>query len=202
MSATGAPEFSLIGVGAVQMAKFYGLPSNMGVQTDSKIPDQQASYEKAFAAMAAAAAGADFSDLFIGAIEAFNAFSPIQLIIDDEIASNAIRFAQGIEVSDETLSVDLIDKVGPMGNYLKQMNTMQRFRKEHLAPRLSDRWTRTKWVASGSKDAGARAKERMNELLKEHTPEPLDPGVRKKLDALIREYTGSWGIEFLEKHVW
>lgn len=202
MSATGAPEFSLIGVGAVQLAKFYDLPSNMGVQTDSKIPDQQASYEKAFAAMAAASAGADFSDLFIGAIEAFNAYSPVQLIIDDEIASDAIRFAQGIEVNEETLSVGIIHKVGPMGNYLKQMNTMQRFKKEHLAPMLSDRWTRTRWVSSGSKDAGTRAKERMNELLANHSPEPLEPEVRKNLDALIREYTGSWGIEFLEKRVW
>lgn len=202
MAATGSPEFSLIGVGAVQLAKFYDLPSNMGVQSDSKTSDAQAAYEKAFSALAAASAGADFSDLFYGAIEAFNTYSPIQLIIDDEIASNALRFAQGVEVNDETMAVDLINKVGPMGSFLKQKDTMLRFRREHLQPKLSDRWTRTKWFGSGSKDASARATERMREILATHEPEPLEPEARQNLDVLIKEYTKSWGIEKLEKRCW
>ena len=46
IAATGAPEFSLLGVGSVQVAKFYGLPSDMGVQSDSKTVDAQTTYEK------------------------------------------------------------------------------------------------------------------------------------------------------------
>jgi trimethylamine--corrinoid protein Co-methyltransferase len=199
MAATGAPEFSLIGVGAVQLAKYYRLPSNMGVQSDSKAVDEQAAYEKAFAALAAASAGADFSDLFIGSTEAFNSFSPVQLIIDDEIASNALRFAEGIEVSEDTLSADVIAKVGPMGNYLKQKDTMVKFRKEHLMPKLSDRWTRTKWNEMGSKDAKKRAKERMMELLNSHHPEPLETEARKNIDSLVREYSKSFGADALER---
>jgi trimethylamine--corrinoid protein Co-methyltransferase len=199
MSATGAPEFSLIGVGAVQLAKYYDLPSNMGVQSDSKAVDEQAAYEKAFAALAAASAGADFSDLFIGSTEAFNTYSPVQLVIDDEIASNVLRFAEGIEVNEATLSVDVIAKAGPMGSYLKQKDTMVRFRKEHLKPTLSDRWTRTKWEEMGQKDAKKRAKERMVELLNSHHPEPLEIEVRKKIDNLIREYSKGFGAEALER---
>ena len=199
MSATGSPEFSLIGVGAVQLAKFYGLPSNMGVQSDSKTVDAQTAYEKAFAALAAASAGADFSDLFIGSTEAFNTYSPVQLMIDDEIASNALRFSKGIEVNEETLSVDVIAKVGPMGNYLKQKDTLLRFRKEHLAPKLSDRWTRTKWQEAGSKDTKKRAKERMVELLNSHHPEPLETEIKKNIDSLIKEYSKSYGADALEK---
>ncbi len=199
MSATGSPEFSLMGVGAVQLAKYYRLPSNMGVQSDSKAVDEQAAYEKAFAALAAASAGADFSDLFIGSTEAFNTFSPVQLIIDDEIASNALRFAEGIEVNENTLSVDVIAKAGPMGNYLKQKDTMIKFRKEHLKPILSDRWTRTKWDEMGSKDAKRRAKERMMELLNSHHPEPLETEARKNIDSLVREYSKSFGADALER---
>ncbi len=198
MSAAGAPEFSLIGVGAVQLAKYYDLPSNMGVQSDSKAVDEQAAYEKAFAALAAAAAGADFSDLFIGSTEAFNTYSPVQLVIDDEIASNALRFANGIEVNDETLSVETMAKVGPMGNYLKQRDTMLRFRKEHLAPKISDRWTRSKWDQSGSKGAKERAKERMQEILRSHVPEPLEPEVRKSINALLAEHAKGYTVEALE----
>lgn len=199
MSATGAPEFSLIGVGAIQLAKYYGLPSNMGVQSDSKAVDAQAAYEKAFAALAAAAAGADFCDLFLGSTEAFNTYSPVQLVIDDEIASNALRFAEGIEVSDDTLSVELIDKTGPMGSYLKQKETMQQFKREHLVPRLSDRWSRARWEAAGSKDAKRRAKERVVELLSSHHPEPLETEVKKNIDDILREYSKSYGADALVK---
>jgi len=200
ISVTGSPEFSLIGVGAIQMAKYYRLPSNMGIQSDSKTVDAQTAYEKAFAALAAVSAGADFCDLFIGSTEAFNSWSPVQALIDDEIATNALRFAQGIEVNDETLSVEVINRVGPMGSYLKQMNTMQRFRKEHSRGVTTDRNTRTAWVAAGSKDAKKRAKDRMVELLNSHTPEPLETEVRKNIDSLIREYTKTYGADSLEKH--
>jgi len=199
MSAVGAPEFSLIGVGAVQLAKYYDLPSNMGVQSDSKAVDEQAAYEKAFAALAAAAAGADFADLFIGSTEAFNTFSPVQLVIDEQIAANALRFQQGIEVNEKTLSIASITKAGPMGNFLKQMDTLVAFKKEHLKPVLSDRWTRQKWDSEGSKDAKKRAKERMMELLNSHTPVPLETEVRKNIDSLVKEYSKSWGADALEK---
>jgi trimethylamine--corrinoid protein Co-methyltransferase len=171
----------------------------MGVQSDSKTVDAQTAYEKSFAALAAASAGADFSDLFIGSTEAFNTYSPVQLMIDDEIASNALRFSKGIEVNEETLSVDVIAKVGPMGNYLKQKDTLLRFRKEHLAPKLSDRWTRTKWRETGSKDTKKRAKERMVEILNSHHPEPLETEVKKNIDSLIKEYSKSYGADALEK---
>ena len=199
IAATGSPEFSLIGAGAIQLGKFYGLPTNMGVQSDSKTVDAQLSYEKSFSALAAIAAGADFSDLFLGSTEAFDVYSPIQLIIDSEIASNALRFAQGIEVNEQTLSVDVISKTGPMGSFLKHKDTMMRFRKEHLASKLSDRLTREKWNSSGSKDMKKRAKERMIELLNSHTPEPLETEVRKNIDSLLKEYSKSYGADALEK---
>jgi trimethylamine--corrinoid protein Co-methyltransferase len=199
IASTGSPEFSLIGVGAVQMAKYYGLPSNMGVQSDSKIVDSQTSYEKAQAAMMAIMSGADFSDLFLGSTEAFNAYSPVQAVIDDEISMNAMRIARGIEVNEETLAVSVIAKTGPMGNYLKQIETMKQFRKEHLVPKLSDRSTRQQWVAAGSKDVKRRAKERMVELLNSHTPEPLETEIKKNIDNLIHEYSKSFGADALEK---
>jgi trimethylamine--corrinoid protein Co-methyltransferase len=171
----------------------------MGVQSDSKVSDEQTAYEKAFSALTAIAAGADFSDLFFGSTNAFEIFSPIQAVIDDEIASNAMRIAQGIEVNDETLSVDVMAKVGPMGSYLKHMDTLRRFRKEHLVPKLTDRLPTEKWQENGSKDARLRAKERLMELLNSHSPEPLETEARKNLDSLLQEYSKAFGADALEK---
>jgi trimethylamine:corrinoid methyltransferase-like protein len=57
-------------------------------------------------------------------------------------------------------------------------------------------------MSSGAKDANARAKDRMKDILATHTPEPLEPEARKNLDSLIKEYTRSWGIERLEERCW
>jgi trimethylamine--corrinoid protein Co-methyltransferase len=199
IAATGSPEFSLLGLGAVQMAKFYRLPSNMGSQSDSKTADEQTTYEKAFAALVAIAGGADFIDLFIGSTNAFELFSPIQAVIDDEIASSAMRIAEGIKVNEETLSVDVMAKVGPMGSYLKHMDTLRRFRTEHMIPKLADRLSTEKWIENGSKDARRRARERLLELLNSHTPEPLETEARKNIDSLLQEYSKAFGADALEK---
>ncbi len=199
IAATGSPEFSLIGVGAVQLAKYYHLPSNMGVQSDSKTVDEQTTYEKTIAATMATLSGADFSELFLGSTEAFNAFSPIQLVIDDEIVSNVSRIAEGIEVNDETLSVDVIAKTGPMGNYLKQMDTLKQFRREHHQARLSDRRTRQQWSADKSPDTKERAAARMKHLLESHVPEPLGPDARRGFDLLIGEFTKDYTVDSLER---
>jgi trimethylamine--corrinoid protein Co-methyltransferase len=66
-------------------------------------------------------------------------------------------------------------------------------------PKLSDRWTRTKWNEMGSKDAKKRAKERMTELLNSHHPEPLETEARKNIDSLVREYSKSFGADALER---
>ncbi len=197
IASTGSPEFSLIGVGSVQMAKFYGLPSDVGSQSDSKTVDAQTSYEKMQAALMATMSGADFGELFLGSTETFNAFSLVQLMIDDEIASYVRRISDGIEVNEETLSVDVIAKTGPLGNYLKHPRTMKQFKREHSQPKLSDRATRRHWTEAGAKDVKERARERASDLLRSHVPDPLEPEVKKSLNALIREYTKDYDVDTL-----
>jgi trimethylamine--corrinoid protein Co-methyltransferase len=197
IASTGSPEFSLIGVGSVQMAKFYRLPSDVGAQSDSKIVDAQTSYEKMQSALMATMSGADFADLFLGSTETFNAFSLVQLMIDDEIASYVQRISSGIEVNEETLSVDVIAKTGPLGNYLKHSRTIKQFRREHSQAKLSDRSTRRRWTAIGAKDIKERARERAAALLRSHVPDPLEPDIKKRLNGLIREYTKDYDVDKL-----
>ncbi len=199
ISVTGAPEFSLIGAASVQMAKFYGMPSDVGSQSDSKLSDAQNSYEKTQAALMAVLSGADMADLFLGSSNAFYVCSPVQLMIDDEIASNVQRIAEGIEVNEETLSVDVIAKIGPGGNFLRHPRTLSQFKREHSQAVLSDRSTRQQWLASGSKDTSRRAKERIKEILKSHTPDPLEPEMMKDLDVLIREHTKDYSAAGIAK---
>jgi trimethylamine--corrinoid protein Co-methyltransferase len=186
-SSTGSPEVGLLGAAVVQLAKYYGMPCSVGAQCNAKVPDAQASYEKMMSLMMAVMAGADLVDLFAGTIESFRTASYEQLVIDNELAGMALRCAEGIEVNAETMAKDVIDRVGPGGNYLADRHTSEWFRKEHYYSKLSDRRTRVDWENSGSKNIREQARDRAKEILASHEPEPIDPTIWREIELIIKD---------------
>ena len=58
-------------------------------------------------------------------------FDAVKAILDDDIAGMAGRFLEGVEVSDETMAVDLINRVGPIpGMFLDKAHTRKWYKKE------------------------------------------------------------------------
>lgn len=186
IASVGCPEQGLISAAAVQIARHYGIPCSVGAESDSKVPDAQASYEKAMSLMMGVRAGADLMDLFMGSTETYNTTSFEQMIIDNEMAGMVLRSSKGIEVNDETLAIDVIDRVGPGGNYLADKHTLHWFKKERYDPKLSSRQTRNVWEKLGSKDIREKAREQAKKILAEHEPEPVDKTVWKKIETIIK----------------
>jgi trimethylamine--corrinoid protein Co-methyltransferase len=104
------------------------------------------------------------------------------LVLDDELCGAALRTAQGIEVSEDTLALDLISRIGPGGHYLAETHTVEHFRKEHFIPRLLVRDPYDAWKDSGEKSALELAKARARKILAEHQPRQLDPAVSDELE--------------------
>jgi trimethylamine--corrinoid protein Co-methyltransferase len=88
-----------------------------------------------------------------------------------------------LKVSEETLALDLIYKVGHQGDFLSTEHTMRHLR-EDWYPKLFDRNNFEGWQSDGGKDLRKRAKERIEQILAEHQPEPLPVGVQAKIDAI------------------
>jgi trimethylamine--corrinoid protein Co-methyltransferase len=187
VSSTGSPEVGLLGVAAAQIARYYGIPSDVGAQSNAKVPDAQASYEKTMSLIMAVMAGADLIDLFAGSMESYRTTSFEQMVIDNELAGRALRCAEGIEVTAETIAKDVIDRVGPGGHYLADKHTLDWFKKEHYRPMISDRKTRADWEKSGSKDIREEARNRAKEILASHEPEPVDPTVWREIEKIIKD---------------
>lgn len=187
-AAVGGPEFGLLSAASVQVAHFYDLPCSVGGQSDAKIHDAQAAFEKGTSLLASMLSGADLVDLYFGSYEGFNATSPEQVIIDHEMAGYAHRYARGIEVDESSLSVDLIAAVGPGGSFLKDprslRDTMSRMRTEWYLPGLFDR-TAAK-PAESRKTVLETAHETAVAILRDHIPTPLDPGLLKEANAILR----------------
>ena len=183
-----APEEGLIAAASAQIAHYYGLPCMTGIGLDSKIPDQQAGYERGINFLTHALGGTNLYVDATGALEQERLCSYEQVVIDNEILQMVYRILKGIKVTDETLAVDVIEKVGPLGtHFLSQEHTRKYMRKEFWFPDLTDRNRWKAWEKMGAKDIRERAREKAKKILKEHWPKPLPKDIEKDLDRAARE---------------
>ena len=152
--------------------------------SDSKAVDQQAAAEAALTLMVDVIGGGNIvHDL--GYLESGLTGSLVQLTICDEILNWLAHFVQGVEVNDETLALDLIDEVGPDGQFMDSDHTYEHFR-ERWYPDLFDRNNHDGWLAQGGKTLAERATDRVGEILETHKPEPLPDDMVQRLRAIVR----------------
>jgi trimethylamine--corrinoid protein Co-methyltransferase len=170
--------------GRAELTHFYGLPVfGLAGASDSKLPDQQAAAEAALSMLLEALYGVHLIH-DVGYLESGKCYSFEQLVICDEIINYIRRFMQGLEVNEETLALDLIHEVGHSGGFLGTKHTRTHF-KEDWYPELFDRDSFDGWKAAGGKTLRQGAKERIEEILASHEPEPLAPDIQKRLDEII-----------------
>jgi trimethylamine--corrinoid protein Co-methyltransferase len=169
---------------AADLAHFLGLPIfAIAGCSDSKAMDQQAGIEAALTLIIEALDGGNIvHDL--GYLESGLTGSLAQLAICDEIVGWLEHFVRGLEINDETLALDLIDEVGPDGQFLDSEHTLEHFR-ELWYPNLFDRNNFDGWMAGGGKTLNERAAERVEAILAEHKPEPLPDDVAKAVHAIV-----------------
>lgn len=184
---TGAIERQMLNAAISQMAHYIRIPNyNIGGTTDSKLPDIQAGYEKAFGICLTALAGSNYIHHAAGRIKDGVAYE--QYVIDNEIIGMAKRILRGIVVNDKTLAFEEIKGVGAGGSYLVTQHTADFFRKEIYLTTISDRNLRDAWEKLGSLDGRERARIEAKRILQDHTslkiPNQLDKEIRRKFEIL------------------
>jgi trimethylamine--corrinoid protein Co-methyltransferase len=185
--AKGAVEAGLFNVATAQLARYYGVPSRgTASDTESKVLDIQAGYEKAITLLMAALAGVNYI-WYPGTIEYALTVSFESLVIDHEICGMAYRALDGIEVNEATLATKIIDSVGPGGQFLGQKHTIEHLKSEQYFPKLSDRRSRDEWKKAGAKELRDVAREEVRRILREYQPTPLEKDVEAKLERIVKE---------------
>ncbi len=184
----GSVEMGIMNAAASQLARHYKVPiyATAGV-TDSKIPDVQSGYEKASTAFLAALAGANYIHDAAGLLEGAMTAGYAQYVIDNEIIGMALRAVRGIEVNPDTLAVDIIDEVGPGGDYLGQQHTMNYMRTETYFTEVADRQNHTNWFNSGSKNGWDKADELARKILETHRTLPIPRDIHEKIKNIAPE---------------
>ncbi len=182
----GGGEQALIAAAAGQIGAFYDLPTSVGAgMSDSKALDAQMGFEKGITTALAALAGANGVSEVCGMTASLLGCSFESMVIDNEMLGMVQRTLRGIEVTDETLSYEVIEDVvlkGPK-HYLSHPQTLELMETEFLFPEIVDRSPPDAWVEGGSLDIKDRARVRARDILSTHYPEYIDP----KIDKTIRE---------------
>lgn len=193
-----APEMSLGLCAQAEVAQSFGLPSwGLAGSTDSKVLDAQAGIESAFSILAQGLGGLNLIH-DVGYMDGGMICSAEMLVLGDEVVGMAKRFIRGIEVTRDTLARDLIQKVGPGGNFIQEAHTFRHFRQELWLPALMSRQPHGIWKQQGSKDMGVRVQEKVKKILDTHEvaqlPDKTLAALEKlKLDGekeLIERYAG------------
>jgi trimethylamine--corrinoid protein Co-methyltransferase len=152
--------------------------------TDSKTMDAQAGYEKAITTTAVTLAGGNIVSCYPCIVGSLLAQSFEGMVIDNDMMGSVMRLLRGVEVSDETLSYDIIEStVHGVGHYLNQEQTLEIMQTEYLYPEIGDRRTANDWQDGGKETVYELAHARVKRLLAGHYPEYIAP----EADARIRE---------------
>lgn len=187
----GSAEQALLSAGCAQMFDYYDLPgSTASGMADSKIPDAQAGSEKAYTLALTAQAGATLIMESAGMYGSLMGASFEGYVIDNDMLGSIQRTVRGIEVSDDTLSFDVIkDVVKGEGHFLGHDQTISRMETDYFYPPIGDRNSPTDWEDAGGKDIRERAKEQTRNVMLSHFPshisEELDQKLRENFKILL-----------------
>jgi len=187
----GAPELSLLVAALTELCHYYKLPMfGTAGCTDADIIGAQAAAEVTYQILMSALSGADLVH-DIGLVYHATTISPELIVFDSEIIDMVNVSMGGIEINEDTLPLDLIEKKGPRANYISEKHTLKHFRK-FWAPKLFDRSvTKDK----GSQNCEELVKEATIKIMETHQPEPLPEDVLKELKKVEAGWFKRVGIE-------
>ena len=187
----GGVECGMMNAAIHQLAAHIRVPNyNSAGLTDAKLPDAQAGWEKAMTILLGAMGGSNYMHHSAGMLESMLTVAPEQFVIDDEIIGMACKVLKGIAVDADHLALEVIDTVGPAGNYMMSPHTMQYMRSEYFQGNgVTDRKSRHQWDQGGSRDARERAKAIARKILaaeeNSYIPADIEHALRKKFNILL-----------------
>jgi trimethylamine--corrinoid protein Co-methyltransferase len=187
----GGVECGMMNAAIHQLADHIRVPNyNSAGLSDAKLPDAQAGWEKAMTVLLGAMGGSNYMHHSAGMLESMLTVAPEQYVIDDEIIGMTCRVLRGIDVDAEHLAAEVIDSVGPGGNFMMAPHTLAHMRSEYFQGNgVTDRKARNKWELDGGQDARARARAIARNILASEAPVHItadqDREMRSRFNILL-----------------
>ena len=179
------PEVLLQDAGLAQLFDMrYGQDLAIGTgYIDAKYPGAQSLAEKTMKMDMAARQGR--MNFPVGLLAGGKRFSPVEAIIELELADYIRRLATGICVTPDTLAAGIINEVGIGGEFLSHNHTLTQFREALWLPQLWDRRMPTALAAERNTDILAAAEEKLRAIWKRDDLYRIDEERGKAIDDVV-----------------
>jgi len=181
-----APERLMTQAVLSSIYQHFGIPTwGFGGCTDAQILDEEAGMEFAMLTLWASLCGINLAH-DVGYLGSGGVGDLKAIVFNDEIISYVRHvLCRGIHVNNETQAIEVIERVGPGGNFLSEEHTLKHFRTEFWEPDLLNRMGLDSWRKQGEKTMKSKLEEKVKEILNNHMPEPLAPEVITELEKIL-----------------
>lgn len=182
----GSGEQALLTAGCAQMHHFYGLPGGAAAGiADAKLPDMQAGWEQMCSNVMAGLSGLNLVYEAAGMHASLLGFCLESLILGDDLIGQALRCVRGIEVTEDTLSLETMRAtcLGGPGHYLGSDQTLALMQTEYVYPATANRFSPKEWDEKGRPDLIDEARRRKESILSHASSARFSPDI----DRAIRE---------------
>ena len=166
------------------MGKYYELPVfGLGGSTDSKVLDMQCGFETTVSLMTALLHGANIVH-DVGFMDSGLQGSLQLLVMANEFIGFLRAATRGVPVNEETLALDMVEELGPTGDYLQHPHTMKHVREPFYSD-LMHKGVFAQWEQQGKKSMEQLAAEKVDSILDSHTVAPLAEDVQKAISGIV-----------------
>jgi trimethylamine--corrinoid protein Co-methyltransferase len=142
--------------------------------------------------MATMQAGVNFNLHTAGWLEGGLAIGYEKFILDEDQASMASKYLEGVDVSENGLALEAMLQGGPGQHFLGSPHTLANFETAFWRSELADNNSFEQWELNGSQDAAQRANVRWKQRLAEYEEPPLDEAIHEELLAWIEQRKASF----------
>jgi trimethylamine--corrinoid protein Co-methyltransferase len=178
----GTPEPQLVLFVLAALSRRLGVPFRSGGNfTASKVPDYQAAYESAISFLATIQAGVNFNLHTAGWLEGGLAIGYEKFILDEDQASMAGAYLNGVDTTDNGYALQAMLDGGPGQHFLGSAHTLANFETAFWRSEISNNDSFEQWELDGSLDAAQRANRVWKRRLAEYEAPPLDEGIDEAL---------------------
>ena len=188
----GSGEQAVLMAACGQMGRYYNLPTGIAAgMADAKLPDAQSGYEKAYTTTLAAHSGANLIYESAGMHASLLGCCYESMVIDNDMLGAVNRTVRGIEVNDDTMSLNTIREVCTAGpnHYLGHAQTLNLMQRDYIYPDVSDRSNPNEWLEANKPVLLETARRRVDEILAEHYPALIsaetDEAIRARFKVVL-----------------
>ncbi len=162
----------------------YGIPAfSFGAGSDTFAPGAESAANVALTAATSALSGMTFLQ-DAGQLEGCRRYSPLQMIVDDEILGMIKVLKRGFDINDETMGFDDVMNMNNNDTFIDNEHTFNHFR-EIIRPRVFNYRAREVWESEGKPDLFDRAKDIYNDFKNSYEPKHLPDDINTELKSIV-----------------